>query len=101
MYECRNRSGLGFSLKPPEWLRAIGQQIIGGVSVNVPTPVGPVSLSPGQVAAAARGTTVTYKPPSQPPTLAEQVERSVPGGFGTLGALAVGGLVLMLLLRRR
>ena len=96
MYE---RTSLGFSLKPPKWLREAGQQIIGGLRVSVPTPVGPVVLTPGQAAAAARGATVTYTP-QQPQSFGQQVQQ-IPGGWGTLAAVGIGAVVLLTMLRRR
>ncbi len=95
MYECRGRrstslGGLGFSLKPPAWLlqpiEQTFQQIEKGVSLNVPTPVGPVKLTLPQAQAAARGASVSYNPPTQgtlPQQVAQTVE-NIPGGWATV-----------------
>mgnify|MGYP001591948470 FL=1 len=99
MYESRN-SQLGFSLRPPRWLRNIGRGVLGQTAVTVPTPVGPVVLTPAQVLAATRGTRVTVGGPP-PPSPIEQAVAAVPGGMGTIAAVGIGVLLLFLLMPRR
>jgi hypothetical protein len=94
----QNSGGLGISLTPPAWLRQTAGAIIKGVTLTVPTPVGPVSVNPQQAAAAARGASVTYTPPrpaSEGP--GEFIERSIPGGWGTVGLVAAALAVFMVM----
>jgi hypothetical protein len=101
-------AGLGFSLRPPAWLRsAVGSGIkalTGKVAVSVPTPVGPVELSAKEIAEAVKKAKFSVTVGTKPPSMAEQVAERVPGGFGTLGLLggaAIAGLLFMALSRRR
>jgi len=82
-------SGLGFSLKPPAWLRTAVGQVVGGTkisipSVNIPLPGGGSVTTPGTR-------------PSFPQQAQEAVEK-IPGGWITVAAVAIGAV---LLLRRR
>lgn len=83
-------SGLGFSLKPPSWLRNAFGQIVSGTKVNVPSVNIPL---PG-------GGMITT--PSTKPSLPEQAElfaANIPGGWLTIAG--VGVLGALLLLKRR
>jgi len=83
-------SGLGFSLKPPAWLRDAWGKIVGETKVSVPSVNIPL---PG-------GGMITT--PSTQPTVAERaglVAANVPGGWVTIAA--VGLLGAFLLLKRR
>lgn len=81
-------SGLGFSLKPPKWLRNAVinpiKQIVGGGTVTVPTPAGPVEIA---------------RPSEPSPT--QQFVNSVPGGGTTLAIGAAVGLGLLMLNGRK
>jgi hypothetical protein len=83
-------SGLGFSLKPPAWLRNAATEIIQGTKVAVPSVTIPL---PG-------GGSITT--PSTKPTLPQQAQllaANIPGGWVTIAA--VGLLGAFLLLKRR
>lgn len=83
-------SGLGFSVKPPAWLRDAFGKVVGGTTVNVPSVNIPL---PG-------GGMITT--PSTRPTVAQQAElfaANIPGGMVTIAA--VGLLGAFLLLKRR
>jgi hypothetical protein len=98
----QNSGGLGISFTPPAWLRQTGTAIVKGITLTVPTQIGPVSVNPQQAAAAARGASVTYTPPrpaSEGP--AEFVERAIPGGWGTVGLAAAAVIALMLVMGGR
>jgi len=99
------QSGLGFSLKPPKWLRNAVKSVLPGVSVqaSVPTPAGPVVVdsadpdSGRRVLDALKNTRVTVgrRQPSVVDEISQQVQDSVPGGWLTIGAVALGGIVLL------
>ena len=78
-------SYLGFSFKPPRWLR----DAVSGIKISVPPTTVP---TPG-------GGTVTFNPASQQqlPDVTGAVQQ-IPGGWLTLGA---AGVALYLLLSRR
>lgn len=83
-------SGLGFSLKPPAWLRDAARKIVGGTKVSVPSVTIPL---PGG------GSIIT---PSTKPTVTEQAEllaANIPGGWVTIAG--VGLLAALLLFKRR
>jgi hypothetical protein len=83
-------SGLGFSLKPPQWLRTAVSQIVSGTKVSVPSVNIPL---PG-------GGMITT--PSTKPSMGQQAEllaANIPGGMVTIAA--VGLLGAFLLLKRR
>ena len=102
MYQSLQLSGLGLSLKPPKWLRNTVRDAINKVTVTVPTGVGPVTLTPAQAAAAARGAQVTYstgpKPPSPMDAANDFVSDKVPGGWV---GLALGGAALYYFMSKR
>jgi hypothetical protein len=85
-------SGLGFSLKPPAWLRKAATEIIHGTKVAVPSVTIPL---PGG------GSIIT---PSTKPTLPEQAEllaANIPGGWVTIAGVGLlAGLLLMKSMRR-
>jgi len=85
-------SGLGFSLKPPAWLRDAARKIVGGTKVSVPSVTIPL---PGG------GSIIT---PSTKPTLPEQAEllaANIPGGWVTIAGVGLlAGLLLMKSMRR-
>ena len=79
-------SGLGFSLKPPTWLRDAWGKIVGGTKVSVPSVNIPL---PG-------GGMITT--PSTQPTVAERAElmaANVPGGWLTIAAVGIGAFLLL------
>jgi hypothetical protein len=94
-------SGLGFSLKPPKWLRDAVSGVIHKTTVNIPTPVGPVSLSPEELKSAIKGSNVTVGP--KQPSAAEQIVSNVPGGANTLllAGLGIAGLLVFMSMSRR
>lgn len=104
MYEP-NDSGLGFSLKPPAWLRNIAGAVIRGTTATVPTPAGPVVVdlgNPQSVAAAKAAitgtkfsTTMGPKPASPAEQINASVQENVPGGWLTIAALVVGGVFIL------
>ncbi len=111
MYEP-NLSGLGFSLKPPAWLRNLAGAVVKGTTATIPTPAGPVVVdlgNPQSVAAAKAAitgtkfsTTMGNKPTSPAEQLNASIQENVPGGWLTIAALVIGGVfVLPKLLRRR
>jgi len=84
---ANSRGGLGFSLKPPSWLR----NIVKGVTGAITTPGGTV---------VARDTTgqITVTPGSAAVNPGAQFQagmNAVPGGAMTLVALGLGALMLM------
>lgn len=77
-------SGLGFSLKPPDWLRNIIAPAVKGAKVTVTVP----------------GITVSNQPPTPVQQATQAVEQNVPGGWITIAALAaVAVFVLPKLMR--
>lgn len=99
---------LGFSLKPPAWLRKIAGTVIHGTTATIPTPTGvPITVdlgNPASVDAAKRalaGTKLSTSVGQPAPTLAQQADAAVtgtiPGGWLTL----VGAGLALLFLRRR
>ena len=100
---------LGFSLKPPAWLKKIAGSVVHGTTATIPTPTGvPITVdlgNPASVDAAKRalaGTKLSTRVGQSGPTLAQQADAAVtgtvPGGWLTLiGA----GLAAMLFLRGR
>ena len=79
-------SGLGFSLKPLQWLRTAVGQIVSGTKVNVPSVNIPL---PG-------GGMITT--PSTKPTLPQQAEllaANIPGGWLTIAAVGIGAFLLL------
>jgi hypothetical protein len=83
----RELSGLGLSLKPPQWLRDLASSV--AVTVKPPPTTYPL---PG-------GGTVKFQP--TPQQLAQQVEQNVPGGWNTVAAVGAGLMLLLILARRR
>ena len=79
------RTDLGFSLKPPQWLRDAVSDLAHGKTTSVPVP---------------GGSTATLTPPSalQKPTPVEQANtavESVPGGWMTIAAV-IGAAIFLL-----
>jgi hypothetical protein len=90
----------------PEWVSSTASSIVKGITLTVPTPLGPVQLTPQQAAAAARGSSVSYTPPrpgTQTPfqQAGSFVEQNVPGGWGTVALAAGAGLLLVLMMGGR
>jgi hypothetical protein len=84
--------GLGFSLKPPKWLREAAGKIISGIKVEPPPPISiPLPGGRGQVVLSTR-------PMDQ---AGQFVEQNVPGGWGTVALIGAGVLALMLMGGRR
>lgn len=113
MIVAPNGSGLGelgFSLKPPKWLRNAVKSVTSGakVAVNVPTPAGPVNVADPSSAKAvadairnAQVTVTTGKPVADSPGggVREYVENRIPGGWITIAGGVLGGLLLLNLMR--
>jgi len=101
-------SGLGFSLKPPAWLRNFAGAVMKGTQISVPTPAGvPIVVDGSDPSAlqkiinALKGTQVSTtmgKPAPSLPQQAENAIESIPGGWFTIIALGLG---VFLLLKRR
>lgn len=101
-------SDVGFSLKPPAWLRQAVSSAVQAIKpkITLNTPAGPVTVDPTN-ATEIRQTISQLRPSvtfgAQPPTLFDRVSAGVdaiPGGGVTL-ALAGGALLLLLMSRRR
>lgn len=96
---------LGFSLKPPAWLRSIAGAVVRGTTVTVPTPNGPpmtVDLGNPDSIAAAKAALSKAKVSSAVGTRPDAPGADVPvlgaGGSSSLlmlGAVALGALFLM------
>lgn len=110
MYEP-NENGLGFSLKPPDWLRKLTGAVVRGTTATVPTPAGPVIVDLGDPDSIARAkaaiagikinTKVGTKPAPGVDTFNAAVQENIPGGWLTIAALVAGGLFLLPRLMRR
>lgn len=100
-------SGLGFSLKPPSWitnaLKVGAAAVIGATRVTVQTPVGPQVLDAGQVkkilTTAKIDTSGAATKPTNPAEAVSNVVENIPGGWLTIGGLAIG--IGLLLARRK
>ncbi len=99
-----SQAGLGFSLKPPKWLRntiinPIKQAVTGG-SVTVPTPIGPVEVPVQNIPSTVSQASFQPAPigPSTAPAMspAQQAINAVPGGGKTI--LVAGALGIALLM---
>lgn len=101
-------TGLGFSLKPPAWLRNFAGAVIKGTTITIPTPTGIPIVVDGsdpnayqKILAMLRGTTVSTQAgaasPSIPQRAAQAIE-NIPGGWLTVATL---GIATFLLLRGR
>lgn len=109
MYESNPQ--LGFSLKPPAWLRNIVGAAVKGTTATVPTPAGPLTVDLGDPASIARakaalqGTTFSTTVGTKPPSALEQanaaVSSSVPGGWLTIAAGIAAVLLLPKMMRGR
>jgi hypothetical protein len=107
--EMAGLADLGFSLKPPKWLRNLGAKLISQTHVAVPTPAGPKTFdlsNPDHLAelkSLVTGTHVTLGP--TPPTMVDQFEsaganvgkvvESIPGGWITIAAVGIGLLLIV------
>jgi hypothetical protein len=97
-------TGLGFSLKPPAWLRNFAGAVIKGTTISVPTPSGIPIVVDGsdpnayqKILAMFRGTTVSTQAGTPSPSIpqrAAQAIQNIPGGWLTVGALALGAIML-------
>jgi hypothetical protein len=84
-------AGLGFSLKPPAWLRNVAGQIVSGSKVSVPSVTVPL---PGGGSVTTPGTRTSF------PEQAQQAVESIPGGWFTVAAVGLGAILLMQNARR-
>lgn len=104
-------SGLGLSLKPPDWLTNIVGAVVKGTTVTIPTPGGPFVVDLGDPAsiaaaqAALKGTKLSTSVGTKPTTPLQQVNaavESMPGGWLTVAGIGLAAfLILPRLLRRR
>ncbi len=102
--------GLGFSLKPPAWLRNIAGAVIKNTKVAVPTKEGGTQTfdfgNPADIDSLKRlisGAKVTLGPNARPSPMEQvtQVVESVPGGWLTvLGVGVLAAFVVPKLMRR-
>ena len=102
-------SGLGFSLKPPAWLRSAAGAVLKQTTVTIPTPMGPMTYdlsNPAQAKALqdiATKTKVSVGKQSGGGFM-QQVETSVesiPGGWLTIAAVGAAAVLLFMFARRR
>ena len=101
MYRQATAEGLGFSLKLPSWASNLVQDVVQDVRLTVNTPAGPVSVTPAQALAYAKGAKLSVARPGALPGPIQQVANAVqgiPGGWLTVGAAA---LALVFLLKRK
>ena len=109
MYEPN--TGLGFSLKPPAWLRKLTGAVVKGTTATIPSPAGPIVVDLGDPDSVARAkaaitgtkfsTTVGKKPGTGIEQLNANIQENVPGGWLTIAALVAGGVFLLPRLLRR
>jgi hypothetical protein len=95
----------------PSWLAAIGNKIIKGTTVTVPTPAGPVTVDLGDPASVNRAktilsgtrisTSVASRPPSAPQQVDQFVQEQIPGGWLTIAGVGLGLLVFLPMLSGR
>jgi len=102
---------LGFSLPriltPPKGVRDLLKGVAGavfqGTMVTIPTPIGPQTFNLGdpaqvaQIMAMLRGTRVSVATP-RPGTgggINQAVQQNVPGGWATIGLVALAGFFLL------
>ena len=98
-------AGLGFSFKPPSWLRNIAGAVMKGTQVSVPTPAGVPIVVDGadpnalkKVLDALKGTKISTQVGTPRPSLPQQAENaieSIPGGWFTVAAVGLGVLLLV------
>ncbi|HYM67751.1 MAG TPA: hypothetical protein VEW68_10700 [Patescibacteria group bacterium] len=101
MYERathEDMAGMGFSLKPPAWLRNVVGAVVKGTTATVPTPAGPVTVDLGNPASvnaaknALTGTKFSTTVGQRGTTALDQanavVTENVPGGWLTVAGLA-------------
>lgn len=99
---------LGFSLKPPKWLRNVVGAVVKQTHVTVPTPTGSQTFDLNNPADVARmkqivsQTKVSVGPPAPTPAenLNAAVTGAVPGGWGTLAVAGGLGLAALFILPR-
>lgn len=102
MYACQeNLQGLGFSLKPPAWLRSLGSKVVSAIKsnvrVSVPTPAGTITVDPNdpdslrRAQEILRGARVEVGAPAPSPAQqAASMVESIPGGWLTVAAIGTG-----------
>jgi hypothetical protein len=78
--------GLGISLKPPDWLRRIVGDVVGGTRISVPPVTVPL---PGGGSATINPTRPTFQQQTQ------QIVGAVPGGWLTIAAIAAGAIFIL------
>lgn len=84
-----HRSNLGFSLKPPKWLREAAGKIVSGIQISPPGPIDiPLPGGKGKV-------TVSTGPTGA--GIMDQIQQSGP----SLAMIGLGALAVFLLMRRR
>lgn len=97
----------------PGWLSAITNKIVRGTIITIPGPAGPITFDLGDpngtakaqaawnaALNAAKGARVTTTVSNRPPSIFEQVNQSVPGGWGTIALVGVGLAVAIPLIMR-
>jgi len=98
-------TGLGFSLKPPAWLRNFGGAVIKGTTITIQTPTGIPIVVDGidpqayqRVLAMLRGPRVSTAAgaagPSRRPGAAQAIE-NIPGGWLTVATLGIAAFLLL------
>jgi len=79
---------MGFSLKPPSWLRNLAKGVVGSITTGGGTtvardPTGQITVSPSQPQAA------------NPADAVANTVASIPGGWLTIAAIGVGAFLLL------
>jgi len=90
-------------LTPPKWLRKVAGIAVKGSQVTVPTPVGPQVFDLGNpdslraLQALVTGTKLGLKPAPTPGHAGQitRIAEGIPGGWLTIGAVAIGAFLLL------
>ena len=109
MYQARGSNGLGFSLKPPDWLRAFvartASAALQGTRVRVQSPAGSVDFdlsNPADLKALkdmAQSARISRAPAPGPLSPIHDSVAKVPGGWLTI--LGLGAVAWFAMSRRR
>ncbi len=101
-------SGLGFSLKPPKWVRDLGAQVLSATKISVPTPAGiPVVIDlskPGELERLRSTITGTRISVGQAaPSAFDRLTAGIGDApsWGTLAIVGAAGAALWFILGRR